>query len=115
MTGRDAKEWERSRVAVTRQLAFYASTPAYKGVLDVHGWGDLQPELNALSKQGEWVAMGERISDEVLEQFAIVTEPENVAGQMAKRFSGTIDRVLCTFDFADDAERGAYMSQLRAA
>ena len=115
VTGRDAQEWERSRVAVTRQLAFYASTPAYKGVLDVHGWGDLQPELNALSKQGEWVAMGERISDEVLEQFAIVTEPDNVAGQMAKRFSGTIDRVLCTFDFADDAERGAYMSQLRAA
>ncbi len=45
--------------AATRQLlAFYGSTPAYRPVLDVHGWGDLQPELNALSKQGRWAEMG---------------------------------------------------------
>ena len=63
-----------------RQLAFYGSTPAYRGVLDLHGWGDLQTELNILSKRGEWVAMGERIDDEMVEEFAVVAEPEKVAG-----------------------------------
>ena len=51
---------------VQQQIAFYGSTPAYRGVLELHGWGDLQAELNALSKQGEWVEMGELIDDEIL-------------------------------------------------
>ena len=40
--------------ATRRLLAFYGSTPAYRPVLDIHGWGDLQPELNTLSKRGKW-------------------------------------------------------------
>ncbi len=62
----------RQREAVTRQLAFYGSTPAYKPVLDLHGWGALQGELNRMSKQGLWAEMGTLISDEILETFAIV-------------------------------------------
>ena len=34
------------------QLAFYGSTPAYAPVLDLHGFADLHPELNRLSKLG---------------------------------------------------------------
>ena len=49
-----------------QQIAFYGSTPAYRGVLELHGWGDLQTELNTLSKQGEWVEMGDLIDDEIL-------------------------------------------------
>jgi hypothetical protein len=49
--------------------------------------------------------MGERISDEVLEAFAIVTEPAKVAGAMKERFGGVVDRVFCTFPFATDDER----------
>ena len=56
--------------ATRRLLAFYGSTPAYRPVLDIHGWGDLQPELNALSKQGRWAEMGSLITDEVLETIA---------------------------------------------
>ena len=52
--------------AARRLLAFYGSTPAYRPVLDIHGWGDLQPELNALSKQGRWAEMGQLIDDDVL-------------------------------------------------
>ena len=54
VTGRDEKEWEQMRTATTRQIAFYGSTPAYRGVLEAHGWGELQSELNAMSKQGQW-------------------------------------------------------------
>ncbi len=115
VTGRNEAEWEQTRTAVTRQVAFYGSTPAYRGVLDLHGWGDLQPELNAMSKRGEWVAMGERIGDEMLESFAVVAEPDRVASALKQRFGGVVDRVLCTFPFATDAERRAYLEELRAA
>jgi probable F420-dependent oxidoreductase len=115
VTGRDARDWEQSRVGVCRQIAFYGSTPAYRGVLEAHGWGGLQGELNAMSKRGEWEAMGTRITDEILEQFAIVAQPEEVPAALKKRFGGTIDRVLCTFGFADDAQRQKAMEELRAA
>ena len=114
VTGADEKAWQQSRTAVARQLAFYASTPAYKGVLDLHGWGELQPELNALSKQGQWVAMGERISDEILEEFAVVAEPGKVSGALMERFGGLVDRLTCAFQFVPRAERKACIDELRA-
>ncbi|HIG71324.1 MAG TPA: LLM class F420-dependent oxidoreductase [Myxococcales bacterium] len=114
VTGRDEAEWQQMRTAVTRQIAFYGSTPAYRGVLESHGWGDLQAELNILSKRGEWVVMGEQISDEILEDFAIVAEPAKVAGALKARFGGMVDRVVCSVPFANDADRAAYMEELRS-
>jgi len=113
VTGRDAKEWEQSRSAVCKQIAFYGSTPAYRGVLELHGWGELQSELNAMSKRGEWDAMGTRITDEILEQFAIVAQPHEVPGQLKQRYGNAIDRVLATFAFRDDAQRKKAFAELR--
>jgi probable F420-dependent oxidoreductase len=115
LTGRDEREWEATRTAVTRQLAFYGSTPAYRGVLETHGWGELQTELNILSKRGEWEAMGERISDEILEEFAVVAEPHQVASALKSRYGGVVDRLLCTFPFASDEERMNYFEELRGS
>jgi probable F420-dependent oxidoreductase len=78
--------------AVRQQIAFYGSTPAYRPVLELHGWGDLQPELNTLSKRGEWVKMGELIDDEVLDAFAIVCPIDEVATQVKARFGDVVDR-----------------------
>jgi len=103
------------RTGVSRQLAFYGSTPAYRGVLETHGWGELQTELNARSKQGQWAGMGERITDDMLEQFAVVAQPQDVARALAQRFGGCVDRILCTFPFASDVERKAYLEELRSA
>ena len=64
---RPTRRSRRRRPGVKQQIAFYGSTPAYRGVLELHGWGDLQTELNALSKQGKWVEMGELIDDEILQ------------------------------------------------
>ena len=58
VTGENDEAIEQADAAVRQQIAFYGSTPAYRPVLDLHGWGDLQDELNVLSKQGEWVEMG---------------------------------------------------------
>lgn len=80
--------------AATRQLlAFYGSTPAYRPVLDVHGWGDLQPELNALSKQGRWAEMGALIDDDVLHTIAACGTPAEVAAHIRDRVAGISDRI----------------------
>jgi hypothetical protein len=100
---------------VARQVAFYGSTPAYRGVLEAHGWGALQSELNVLSKQGQWVKMGELITDEILEEFAVVAEPKRVPAALKARFGGVVDRLLCSFPHASDEERRAYLAELRAA
>jgi probable F420-dependent oxidoreductase len=93
VTGGTDAERELADRRTREQIAFYASTPAYRPVLDLHGWGELQPELNALSKKGEWVEMGRRISDEVLEAFAVVDEPTKVAGRIVERYGDVLDRV----------------------
>jgi probable F420-dependent oxidoreductase len=98
---------------IKQQIAFYGSTPAYRPVLELHGWGELQGELNAMSKRGEWDAMGTRISDEILEQFAIVAQPHEVPGQLKRRYGDSIDRVLATFAFSDDAQRSKALAELR--
>lgn len=79
--------------ATRRLLAFYGSTPAYRPVLDIHGWGDLQPELNALSKQGRWADMGELITDEVLHTIAACGTPAQIAAHIRERTDGIADTV----------------------
>ena len=62
VTGVNEEAFEQSRLAVQSQLAFYASTPAYRPVLDLHGWGDLQTEANRLTREGRWQEMGALIT-----------------------------------------------------
>jgi probable F420-dependent oxidoreductase len=79
--------------ATRRLLAFYGSTPAYRPVLDIHGWGDLQPELNAMSKQGKWLEMACLISDEVLHTIAACGTPKQIAAHIRERVDGVGDTV----------------------
>ena len=55
----------------------------------LHGWGGLQDELNALSKQGKWVEMGDLIDDEILNTFAVVGEPERIAPELLDAATAT--------------------------
>lgn len=83
--------------ASTRMLlAFYGSTPAYRPVLDAHGWGDLQPELNAMSKQGRWQEMATLIDDEILHTIAACGSPTEVADHIRDRVDSVSDR-LCLY------------------
>jgi probable F420-dependent oxidoreductase len=92
VSGATEEAMETAATAVRQQIAFYGSTPAYRPVLELHGWGDLQTELNVLSKQGEWVKMGELIDDEVLNTFAVVGPLSELAAKIKSRFEGTVDR-----------------------
>ncbi|MDH3708045.1 MAG: TIGR03617 family F420-dependent LLM class oxidoreductase, partial [Acidimicrobiia bacterium] len=102
VTGTNEDEMEKAAAGTRQQIAFYGSTPAYKKVLDHHGWGDAQPELNRLSKEGKWVEMGNVIDDAMLDEFAIVAEPDQVAGQLKARFGEVVDRVSFYAPFQSD-------------
>jgi probable F420-dependent oxidoreductase len=91
-TGETDEERQAAAGGVKAQLAFYGSTPAYRPVLELHGWGDLQTKLNTLSKQGEWGQMAELIDDEVMETFAVVAPVDEVAPRVRKRFGDVVDR-----------------------
>jgi hypothetical protein len=91
--GRDEEELETARSAGRWLLAFYASTPAYRPVLEAEGWEDLQPELNMLSKTGRWAEMPGLIDDTMLATLAAVGPPTEVAREIVGRFGGLVDRV----------------------
>jgi probable F420-dependent oxidoreductase len=116
VSGLDSQAFEASLQVVKMQLAFYGSTPAYKPVLELHGWEGLQPTLNRLSKQGEWLKMGELISDEILETFAIVCEdPSQIAPRFEERFGGLIDTWQCTVDLPDRAAQSQLLASLQSS
>lgn len=82
---------------VASLIAFYGSTPAYLPVLEVEGWADIQPELNALSKQGRFAEMRALITDPMVAQIGIVGTPEQCAQQLVARFGDQVDEVCCYF------------------
>jgi len=97
VTGNDDSELAAGAASTRKQIAFYGSTPAYRKVLELHGWGDLHTELHRLSRAGEWDAMGSLIDDDVLEAFAVVAALDEVAAKIRDRCDGVIDRVLVGF------------------
>jgi probable F420-dependent oxidoreductase len=95
VSGRTEEEMATATQGVKEQIAFYGSTPSYRKVLDLHGWGELGVELNRLSRGTEddrWRQMGELIEDDVLNAFAVVAEPEQVGPALLERFGDIVDR-----------------------
>ena len=116
VTGTTEEEMAAATDGTRQQIAFYGSTPAYKPVLEIHGWGELHTELNSLSKQGEWEQMGELIDDDVLDAFAVVAEPEDIAAKWGARWGGVVDRLMFYAPYDSDPERWhRVMDDLRAA
>ena len=93
VSGETEQEMEAAATGTRKQIAFYGSTPAYRPVLELHGWGDLQPELNTLSKRGEWDEMGRLIDDDILNAFAVVGAPHEVPKMLNARFGDLVDRL----------------------
>jgi probable F420-dependent oxidoreductase len=116
VTGNDEREMDAATSGTRQQIAFYGSTPAYRAVLDLHGWGGLQDELNTLSKQGKWVEMGALIDDEVLNTFAVVGEPESIASELHHRYGDVIQRISFYAPYTSDPERWTkIIADLKAA
>jgi probable F420-dependent oxidoreductase len=109
VTGGNEQEMAAAADGTRKQIAFYASTPAYRGVLEAHGWGALQPELNQLSKQGEWDAMGKLIDDDILHAFAVVAPPDQIAAGILARVGDIVDRISLYIPYAADREVTAHI------
>ena len=113
VTGTTEEEMAASTAGTKQQIAFYGSTPAYRGVLELHGWGDLQDDLNRMSKEGRWKEMGELITDEILHAFAVVAEPEQIAAELDARYGDAVQRLSFYAPYASDPARWeAVMRQL---
>ena len=93
VTGRSDEELSRSREAVREQLAFYGTTPAYLPVFELHGYGDLHPELQRLARDGRWSEMSDLIDDELIETIAVVGEPHQIGARIRERLAGISDHV----------------------
>jgi probable F420-dependent oxidoreductase len=114
--GRDDAELDTAIAGVRYRIAFYGSTPAYKPVLEMHGWGDLQPQLNALAKQGRWREMADLVPDEVLHELAAVGTPEQAARALAVKYGPVADRVTLDMPYKHHPETKLAVAQaLRAA
>jgi probable F420-dependent oxidoreductase len=116
VTGRDEAAMAEAAKGVKGQIAFYGSTPAYRPVLQLHGWGDLQEELNRLSKEGRWAEMGDLIDDDMLATFAVVAPIDRVAGALKGRWGDVLDRLsfYAPYD-TDSAQWDEVIADLKAA
>jgi len=116
VTGRTEAELEAADRGVREQIAFYGSTPAYRGVLELHGWAGLSDELHELSLQGRWQEMGTIIDDDVLNAFAVVAEPGKVAVELLRRYGDIMTRMTLYTPYAvDPAVTEQIAADLRAA
>ena len=93
------------------QLSFYASTPSYRSVMDLHGWGGVAEKLSAHAARGEWIEMPMLITDEMLHEFCLVTEDEKLASELKKRYEGIADRLTLYIPFVP-GERDAWWKSL---
>lgn len=115
VAGATDAERDRLEAMVRRQISFYGSTPAYRPVLETHGWGDLQSELNVLSKQGRWDDMAALIDDDILEAFAVTATVDGLARAVRERCEGLVDRIsFYALPAFDDDQRRQFLADLRA-
>jgi alkanesulfonate monooxygenase SsuD/methylene tetrahydromethanopterin reductase-like flavin-dependent oxidoreductase (luciferase family) len=95
------------------QVGFYASTPAYRVALDAHGWGELQPQLQALVREQRWNDLAAAVPEEVLAAFVCAGEPAEVAAELRRRYAGVVDRLALSLFAVEDGARLALLDALR--
>lgn len=113
--GGDDESHARAMAVVRGTLGFYGSTPAYRSVLDVHGWGDLQPELRAMTAEGRWAELGDRFDDEQVATLAVCGTPDEVAAELHRRWDGIADRLALSMPHEPDIDLVAALCTTHAS
>jgi probable F420-dependent oxidoreductase len=101
----DEKEFIRS------QVSFYASTPSYRPVMELHGWGEVADQLRGLSRRGEWGMMTDLVTDEMLGEFATLASEDDLAEALKDRYNGIADRITLYLPYFP-AERDEFWRKL---
>ena len=112
-TGTTEEELNTSIAVVRDRIAFYGCTVAYKPVLDIHGWGELQDELIVLNRQHKTKQMSDLITDDMVRTIAIVGEPLEVIESMRDRLAGVVGRTGFSVDGFSDHQISELLERLR--
>ncbi len=99
------------RESCRQQIAFYASTPSYRPVMELHGWTDTAEMLSAHAARGEWSEMSALISDEMLNEFCLVSSETDLAVELKKRYTDIADRLTLYTPFVP-GERDGFWKKL---
>lgn len=103
-TGADEQSYGEAMARTRYQIAFYGSTPIYAKALEAEGWGDLHPVLRRMTRENRWMEMGQIITDEMCERFAVVGPPEEIGPKLVERFGGWVDRLSIMTTYQLDPE-----------
>lgn len=114
ITGEGEESLEKQRAAMRQQTAFYASTPTYRTVLDVHGWGEVGERLSSLAREKKWGEMPTLITDEMLTAFAVEGAPDEIGPALAARYGGLVDRLALYMPYVP-GERDEFWGSVIAA
>lgn len=90
-----------------QRIAFYASTRTYLPVLECHGFEEIGPRLHRMSLEGRWEDMGDLITDEILDAFAVIGEYDEIAPRVLERYGGLVQEVglsIATSGTADEVQ-----------
>ena len=118
ITGRNSADLTKNAAPVRRQISFYASTPGYRAVMDIHGWGDVFERLFEMSKRGEWAAMSEMITDDMLEEFCTIATYDELVPKLLKHYGGVTTRAALAIPTStpeDEATLRSMIQQLQDA
>ncbi len=108
----DPAQARRCEAETRQQIAFYASTPAYKIVFDGHGWSQTAEKLSALAARGQWGDMPALISDEILTEFALTGSWAELPNLVKAKYAGLLDRVSYYFPFKPGEQDTAWQATI---
>lgn len=112
VVGETAQERSAALAQARQQIGFYGSTPAYRPVLEQHGWEALGEQLTHLTKTDRWDELADAIDDDVLDTFAIIGTADEVAAEAQRRYGDLVTRMVVP-EIDGDPHRPC--PQLRAA
>lgn len=107
---------DRVREGLKERVAFYASTPEYEKMLDLHGWDVNLSDFISMAREQRWSEMGRLVSDDMLESYAIIAKPADLPAALKKRFGGYVDRLQIDetwFDGLSDEDIASLVTEIK--
>ncbi len=101
-TGRNQSEMDAAVAAVRQQVSFYASTPDYAAVMDLHGWSGVREELSQMASRKQWADMPALVTDDMIDAFAVVCAPQQLSARLREKYEGVLDRITLYIPFRPD-------------
>jgi len=114
VTGPNRQAINEAKLDARRRIAFYASTRTYLPVLECHGFQEICPRLHQMSLEGKWDEMGDLITDEILDAFAVVGAYDEIAPAILERYRGLVDEIGLTVPARGSAEQDQLKNIIQA-